>query len=147
LEDFGPPDYVAGLEQLLQGYAHASLNDQQAEATQTMLVNLLAARLRSQQRLNTQTVAPVQQPWFILGMPRSGTTALHRLLCADPGAQGLEHWLGMCPQPRPARSEWTQNPDYLRECAALEALREYDPALFALHPIDADEVDECRLLL
>jgi hypothetical protein len=147
LEDFGPPDYIAGLDELVRGYAGAELNVQQATAAQTALVDLLAARLRSQQRLNTEVVAPVERPWFILGMPRSGTTALHRLLCADPGAQGLEYWLGMHPQPRPPRGDWARNADYLRERAALETLQRCDPGLFALHPIDVNEVDECRLLL
>lgn len=147
LDDFGPSDYVAGLNQLVRGYTQANLNEQQTIATQTALINLLSARLRSQQRLNTLPQAPVGRPWFILGMPRSGTTALHRLLCADPSAQGLEYWLGAHPQPRPPRSAWAKNADYQREHASLKVLQEHDPALFALHPIDVNEVDECRLLL
>jgi hypothetical protein len=147
LEDFGPREYVPGLNQLINGYTQAGLSPLQEATAQTGLITLLAARLRSQQQLKLHPPAPVERPWFILGMPRSGTTALHRLLCADPGAQGLEYWLGMHPQPRPPRSSWDQNADYLREQAALRALREHDPALFALHPIDVNEVDECRLLL
>ena len=38
-----------------------------------------------------------------------------------PRAQGLEYWLGMHPQPRPPRGEWTRNPDHQQERAALEA--------------------------
>lgn len=147
LQDFGPPDYIAGLEELLRGYRAADLNEQQTIAIQTTLIDLLAERMRSQQRLQTTAVAPVERPWFILGMPRSGTTALHRLLCADPRAQGLEYWLGMHPQPRPPRGEWPRNPDYRQERATLEVLRLQHPGLFALHLIAVDEVDECRLLL
>lgn len=147
LDDFGPSDYLPGLQKLVRGYARANLSEQQRAAVQTTLINLLTARLRSQHRLNTEAIALVERPWFILGMPRSGTTALHRLLCADPGTQGLEYWLGMHPQPRPHREEWVRNADYQREHIALAALREQDPALFALHPIDVNEVDECRLLL
>ena len=39
-------------------------------------------------------------PIFVTGLPRTGTTALHRLLSADPAHQGLEMWLAEFPQPR-----------------------------------------------
>lgn len=148
LEDFGPPDYIAGLEQLVCGYAGADLDEAQTAVAQGGLVSLLAERLKSQQRLDTaNTLRHTERPWFILGMPRSGTTALHRLLCVDPFAQGLEYWLGMHPQPRPPRGAWGDNPDYQRERLALQALREQCPGVFKLHAIDVDEPDECRLLL
>lgn len=148
LEDFGPADYIAGLEQLVHGYACAGLDEAQTAAAQIGLVNLLAERLKSQQRLDSASArVHAERPWFILGMPRSGTTALHRLLCADPAAQGLEYWLGMHPQPRPPRSAWSSNPDYQRERLALQALQEQSPGVFRLHTIDVDEPDECRLLL
>ena len=31
----------------------------------------------------------IERPIFLMGLPRTGTTILHRLLHADPGAQGL----------------------------------------------------------
>jgi Sulfotransferase family len=36
---------------------------------------------------------PAARPVFVTGLPRTGTTALHRLLVADPAHQGLELWL------------------------------------------------------
>ena len=30
---------------------------------------------------------PIERPIFVVGLPRTGTTALHRLLCADPGTR------------------------------------------------------------
>ena len=41
---------------------------------------------------------PIERPVFILGLPRTGTTALHHLLAQDPGTQFLENWLGNAPQ-------------------------------------------------
>ena len=46
-----------------------------------------------------------------MGLPRTGTTALHRLLHADPLAQGLEMWITQFPQPRPPRETWERRPD------------------------------------
>ena len=31
---------------------------------------------------------PIERPIFVMGLPRTGTTALHRLLHADPVARG-----------------------------------------------------------
>jgi Ni/Co efflux regulator RcnB len=35
----------------------------------------------------------IERPIFVTGLPRTGTTALHRLLAADPAHQGLQMWL------------------------------------------------------
>ena len=40
---------------------------------------------------------PIERPIFVCGLPRTGTTALHRLLNADPAHQGLELWLTEVP--------------------------------------------------
>ena len=50
----------------------------------------------------------IERPVFVTGLPRTGTTALHRLLAADPAHQGLELWLAEAPQPRPPRSSWAE---------------------------------------
>lgn len=43
----------------------------------------------------------IKRPIFVTGLVRTGTTALHRLLGADPAHQGLHMWLAEYPQPRP----------------------------------------------
>jgi hypothetical protein len=78
------------VERVVSGYAKAGLNTGSEARAHAMLVNLLAARLESQRAPKIHALASVKMPWFILGMPRLGTTALHRLLYADPLAQGLE---------------------------------------------------------
>ena len=40
-----------------------------------------------------------RKPVFIIGLPRTGTTALHFLLSQDPDVQVLEYWLAAEPQP------------------------------------------------
>src|SRR5436190_1412572 len=79
---------------------------------------------------------PPLRPWFILALPRTGTTALHRLLCADPAAQGLEHWLGLHPQPRPPRDRWAAHPDFRATAARLAAMQAAAPTLFAQHAME-----------
>ena len=72
-----------------------------------MLRGALTARLFSEaawQAHPEYAQVPIDRPVFVTGLPRTGTTALHRLLAADPAHQGLEMWLAEVPQPRPPRA-------------------------------------------
>ena len=147
LEDFGDPFYREGLSILLADYeANPYFNRSAAAGARAQIVDLLSRRLRSE-RLLSQSDGRVrtQRPWFILAWPRSGTTALHRLLCADPSAQGLDYWLGMFPQPRP--NEPSKHPDYIQAAAHIQQMQEAAPNAFAQHTSMAGAVDECWLLL
>lgn len=150
LRDFGSTDYREGLSVLLGDYRrHARFDAAGAAGARAMLTGVLMQRLKAQHSLRQTRRAriPVCRPWFVLSMPRSGTTALHRLLAADPAAQGLEHWLALYPQPRPPAVAWSTHPDFQATTAALAGMRAASPEIFALHAMTADEVDECRLLL
>ena len=92
------------------------------------------------------TVA-VERPIFVTGLPRTGTTALHRLLCADPGHQGLELWLAEFPQPRPPRDQWADNPVYQHITANFAKFHAQNPDFAGVHYMTADTVEECWQLL
>lgn len=149
LDDFGSRDYREGLSVLLGDFRrHARFDASGADGARIMLAEVLAQRLKAQHSLKqARARVPVRRPWFILSMPRSGTTALHRLLAADPAAQGLEHWLALYPQPRPPTDAWVTHPDFQATAVQLARLRAASPEIFALHAMTAGEVDECRLLL
>ena len=46
----------------------------------------------------------IERPIFVLGFPRTGTTALQNLMCLDPGRRGLRFWELTTPVP------WHDNP-------------------------------------
>ena len=110
------------------------------------LVGTLAARLRAEAgwraRPECRAIA-IRRPLVITGIPRTGTTALHKLLSMDPQFQGLEHWLAESPMVRPPRSIWESNPAYRASVAALEAYFKIMPEMRKAHDMVADEVDEC----
>ncbi|HEY2299098.1 MAG TPA: sulfotransferase [Jatrophihabitans sp.] len=91
--------------------------------------------------------AAVTRPVFVTGLPRTGTTALHRLLCADPAHQGLELWLAEFPQPRPPREQWPDNPVYRHIRASFEKFHAENPDFAGVHYMTADTVEECWQLL
>ncbi|MET0703989.1 MAG: sulfotransferase, partial [Mycobacterium sp.] len=90
---------------------------------------------------------PIERPIFVTGLPRTGTTAIHRLLTADPSHQGLQLWLAEFPQPRPPRETWPDNPVFQQLDAQFTKAHEENPDYTGLHYMTADEVEECWQLL
>ncbi|HOW93844.1 MAG TPA: sulfotransferase, partial [Mycolicibacterium fallax] len=116
LDDFGGDDdnYLQALGVLLESYRdEAGLTELGSKMSRFFLRNALVARLMSEAAWKANpgyAAVPIERPIFVTGLPRTGTTALHRLLTADPGHQGLQLWLAEFPQPRPPRDTWAANP-------------------------------------
>ncbi|MFI5495192.1 sulfotransferase family protein [Actinoplanes sp. NPDC051859] len=151
LDDFGADDYLDGLRVLLSAYAKESdLTPDGSKVTRTLVRGGLISRLLAQvawQQYPAHADIAVPQPIFVTGLPRTGTTALHRLLTADPAHQGLELWLADAPQPRPPRATWNDHPVYAALHAGYGRQHEADPEFLGMHYSAADQVDECWRLL
>lgn len=114
------------------------------------VVALLISRLYSQAgwKRNPQCLGQtIRAPLVVTGLPRTGTTALHKLLSMDPQFQGLEQWLIGTPMPRPSREQWPEVAEFRQAVVAQEAFLEAVPELRVSHEVEADEVDECLNLL
>lgn len=153
LEDFGSDDdnYREALAVLLESYQRdADLTELGSKMQRFFARNALVARLVSEaafKQYPEHTDVPVERPIFVTGLPRTGTTAVHRLLAADPRHQGLELWLAEFPQPRPPRETWSQNPVFQQLDAQFTKAHEENPDYTGLHYMTADEVEECWQLL
>ncbi len=108
-------------------------------------VRLLATHLRIERALRAhpaiaETALP--PPIFVIGLPRSGTTFLHRLLAADPASRTLPYWESFDPLP-PGRGpdrRAAQVDGMMRQLAAIA------PAYQAIHPMTAADPEECVAL-
>src|SRR5215217_386816 len=126
LDDFGADDdnYREALGVLLDSYAReAGFTELGSKMSRFFVRNALVARLLSEaawKQYPEHADVPIERPIFVTGLPRTGTTALHRLLTADPAHQGLEVWLTEVPQPRPRRETWPDNPIFQRIKAGYE---------------------------
>jgi hypothetical protein len=150
LTDFGGDDYREGLGVLLRSYAEdEQLTELGRRVKRSELRGALVARLVSEAGFKQRSIdeSAIVRPIFVTGLPRTGTTALHRLLAADPMHQGLEQWLCEMPQPRPARETWPQNPVYQQIQAGFEKFYAAKPDFAGVHYIAADAVEECWQLL
>jgi hypothetical protein len=151
LADFGADDYRDGLAVLLESCARdAGLTELGTKVHRAFLRGALVARLLSEAgwaRHPGCAGVTIERPIFVTGLPRTGTTALHRLLTADPAHQGLELWLTEVPQPRPPRDTWEQDPAFCRIQAAYERYHIARPEFMGVHYMSADQVEECWQLL
>jgi hypothetical protein len=151
LADFGPDDYADGLAVLLESYERdAGLTPLGARLKRAFLRGALVARLLSEagwRQYPEHAEVAIRRPVFVTGLPRTGTTALHRLLTADPAHQGLEMWLIEAPQPRPPRDTWAADPVFRGIQAAYEQHHVEHPEFMGVHYMAADQVEECWQLL
>jgi hypothetical protein len=151
LADNGVDDYSDGLAVILESYARdADLTPLGRKVARVGLRGALAARLLSQAgwaAYPEHAAVQIDRPIFVTGLPRSGTTAVHRLLTADPDHQGLELWLAEMPQPRPPRDSWEANPVFQHIQAGYQRHHVEHPEFMGVHYIAADTVEECWQLL
>ncbi len=150
LSDFGDPRYQGALQTLLRGYDEESrLGPEGRESNWEALRGQLVSRLRSNARFEEHADRlryAIERPIVITGMSRTGTTALHKLLAADPDSQSLEYWLGSEPDVRPPRTTWPTHPGYRAAEDSIRRIYAHTPEIEKIHSMQPDEADECRLL-
>jgi hypothetical protein len=152
LNDFGDDSYREPLERLLWSLAHeARLNAVGSAVLHQRMVDILATRLRVQhylRRFPEILDEEIESPLFIVGLPRTGTTMLHRTIAADHRMLAPLWFEVRYPSPAP---DWdfTAAGDARIAAAKAEmaAMLEANPGLLAIHPMDAMGPDEDIMLL
>ncbi|WP_141014564.1 sulfotransferase family protein [Nocardioides sambongensis] len=155
LTDFGfddEPGHEQAFRLLVEdlGSAEAGLTGTGNYFMRSQVKSALVARLMTQARFAEfpqHAEVAIERPIFVLGLPRTGTTALSRLLCADPHHQGLEMWLTEFPQPRPPRESWEQDPVFSAIQGAFAEHHVSNPEFMGIHYSDAGEPEECWRVL
>lgn len=149
LSDFGSADYHQGLRVLLGALdADSPPSASKAETAAGQIVATLAARAKTEAQFRAHpgfAKREIPRPLVVIGMPRTGTTALHNLLGQDPQFQGIEKWICAAPLPRPPREQWDTHPQYRAVAEQVAHMVRIAPEVMAAHGVRADEVDECLL--
>ncbi|GAB3247479.1 sulfotransferase family protein [Nocardioides dilutus] len=152
MSDFGGTAHEEGLRVLVEDLASPDAgltprgNYFQRSEVKSALVGVLLTQAQFAAHPEHRDVA-IERPVFLMGLPRTGTTALHRYLHADPATQGLEMWLTQYPQPRPPRETWEQDPIFNAMQQAFTAHHVESPDYMGIHYMDATTVEECWRLL
>ena len=117
-------------------------------AMRQMLVRTLVNRLRLEDLCDRHpeiAELPVAAPVFIVGLQRTGTTLLHRLLTCEPTLRALLSWEALNPAPFPGRHG--RDPRIGQAERMQRGLRYLAPEFFAIHPVEAHAPEEDVLLL
>ncbi|WP_341254618.1 sulfotransferase [uncultured Dietzia sp.] len=153
LEDFGDGEdgHREALGILLDSlHSDAGLTPAGSKYWRSVLKSALTARLLANAGFSADPAGAevaIERPVVVTGLPRTGTTALHRLLGADPANQGLELWLTEVPQPRPPREKWEDDPAYVGLRDLYSGFMAENPDYGGVHYISADDLEECWQLL
>ena len=153
-DDFGADDFRAGLDALCASADDEELLHTRGRAElQGTLIHALVSRLEFVALAESApglARVPPRRPLLVAGLPRTGTTLLHRLLSLAPEARHLPLWLCLKPLPPPEEREWRgeADPHARRKTAAavVDASMSRDPELAAIHPMHADAPEECTHL-
>jgi sulfotransferase family protein len=151
LEDFGSPYYREGLERTVEALnTEADLNDLGNVIQHATISNALIQRLRI---VDTYRQHPeiddevVGGPVFVIGLPRTGTTALSQLVASDPQFRSLRMWESQACTPPPETATQHDDP---RIAAAAEGIAMMDnmfPRMRTMMNSEPEAPTECQDLM
>lgn len=151
LTDFGDATFRPALEVLCRALdEEAQLSDTGRYVFRLKLVGQLTTRLRVEDDLRrhpeiaNETVEP---PLVIVGLPRTGTTKLHRLLSRDPRFWWMAFWESQFPLPFPGETLAQPQARIAEGHKLVEMMTTAMPKLMAIHPMAAEEADEEVMLM
>jgi hypothetical protein len=145
LTDWGPGDFEHPLGVLLDDYAAADLNAVGVHILRSGIVHSLRMRLRTQEwiRRHPEILQErIAAPTVVVGMMRSGTTLLQRLLAADPRFNCAHGWEVVEAAPRLDHTFAGVDPRIAVSEVREAKSRELAPELFVIHPMYAREAEE-----
>jgi hypothetical protein len=150
LTEFGNGSHREGLLRLLESVEKdASLHLSGQLAYRETIVGSLINRLLLNEayKQNPETFRkPLKSPIIILGLPRSGTTFLHRLLAMDPAHRAVPWWELARPLPGPGSDEQSDRRRQVFQ-KKLQRLQKLTPDLDHKHYTRVDTPEECIWLL
>jgi len=151
LEDFGGNSFRDGLDVLIESLdAEADLTELGQEILGLRLRMLLVNRLRVEdvyRRHADITDQVVEGPLVIIGLPRTGTTALSQLLSTDPQIRSLRLWESSDPVPPPESATEDTDPRIEEAARGLEAMYDAFPRMRSMYFQTATGATECQDLL
>lgn len=151
LTDWGDDHFREGMGVLLEACAtEANLSSQGQQWLQHDLLHWLTNRLQIQAAFKQSPEildVPIPHPLFILGLPRTGSTFLHRLLAQDENGRVPLLWEVSRPAPPPHPETHTTDPRIAQVAAEIEqTIHRLIPDMATKHLIDVQAPEECNSL-
>jgi len=147
LSDLGDGSFHEPLHILLESYdREASLSLLGRILVRQDTLRLLKTRLELIEawRRHPEIVnQPVCRPIFVTGLPRSGTTLLHRLLAQDPALRVPLVWEVLFPVPACERANYETDPRIAKAEKMIGWFHRSAPEFRAIYPVSARLPQEC----
>lgn len=146
LDDFGDPEFVQWGERWLEcAEAEARIGDAGRAGLQQLITGWLVNRLRLVDDFKNHPEIldeVIREPIVVTGLPRSGTTKVHRMVAADPGSQSLTFWRALNIAPMPGAEPGKPDPRIAIAEGYIDLLKEANPDFLIGHPAFVDEPEE-----
>jgi hypothetical protein len=151
LSHFGAEGWQEGLERLLHaGQSEARLNQAGTATLEGMCTMLLMRRLEIEDwyaRHPEIDEEEIVAPLMVLGLPRTGSTALHCLLGEDPAVRTMRNWEAMAPCPPPEAATYETDPRIAQMEAQMAMRDKLTPRMKQMLPSTATSPSEDQMIM
>ncbi|MBY0288329.1 MAG: sulfotransferase [Mycobacteriaceae bacterium] len=151
LDDFGSTYYREGLERTVDALNNeADLNEMGAIIQHATISNALIQRLRI---VDTYKQHPeiedevIGGPVFVIGLPRTGTTALSQLVASDPQFRSLRMWESQACTPPPEAATQHDDPRIAQAAEGIAMMDSTFPRMRAMMNSEPQAATECQDLM
>lgn len=151
LEDFGTTYYREGLERTVEALnAEAGLNELGNVIQTATIGNALIQRLRIEQTYREHPeidAEVVGGPVFVIGLPRTGTTALSQLVANDPQFRSLRTWESQACTPPPEADTQHADPRIAAAAEGIAMMDQMFPRMRTMMSSEPEAATECQDLM
>ena len=151
LSDFGSSYYREGLDRTVHALnTEADLNDLGRVMQHATISNALIQRLKI---IDTYKAHPeiadevIDGPIVVLGLPRTGTTALGQLISADSQFRCLRTWESQAPTPPPETATQHNDPRIDQAAEGIAMIEQMFPDFRATTNAEPEAATECQDLM
>ncbi|BBY42833.1 sulfotransferase family protein [Mycolicibacterium celeriflavum] len=151
LSDFGSSYYREGLERTVEALnTEADLNDMGRVIQHATISNALIQRLRI---IETYKQHPeiddevIGGPVFVIGLPRTGTTALSQLVASDPQFRSLRLWESQACTPPPEAATQHEDPRIAQAAEGIAMMNSMFPRMRSMMNSEPQAATECQDLM
>lgn len=151
LEEFGSAWFLEPLGVMLAALrAEAKLSEAGVAAHRERILAALVNRLRTVEALERHPEILHERgevAGIIVGLPRTGSTMLHRLLATAPGLTALKWWEAQNYAPFPGEERGRPSERIAFAERLLDSMLEHNPDLLSIHPFQVHGADEEIIIL
>lgn len=149
LSDWGDPSFQVGMRQVIENAESLGMTPLARLLLRETYIKAVSGRLQLQDWLKKNPgirSTKVERPIFVVGFPRTGTTAMQNLLALHPGRRGLQFWELLTPIPASADKAKDLAKRQRAARLTLGAANLVAPEQGEIHDVRWDSYEECWYL-